>query len=367
MRKVKGLFFVILCCCFVGGCLDEIDLDIPSGLDNGLVVQGIILKGNPSQVEILLRRLFNFDISSFAPINASEVIIRDSNDRTLSLRRRGEGIYRTAVPEGDPNFSIDYDLQYRVEILMPDGRQIHSTYEPLLKVPQMDSISHAIQLNFVESPLDKDQSVLDSFVRFSISTPVRALGESEPTRLRWISERTYKITELPSSSPINPQDTCYITEEVNIYDPQAYNPYDFPEVDYLSQQYNFDQKLSFRFAEGFYFSVYQETLSDGAYKYWSQINSLLNREGNMFEPQAGPIFSNLSNINDPDDPIYGYFYCTERDTIRQYISPAVYNQPPFCPSFLNNLNGELPFPKVCIDCINEIGAAHEPPAFWKPE
>lgn len=354
----KSYCFSLLFLCFLSSCLDPIDFDQPDGLENALVVQGLLLKGSPNQVQIQVSRLFNFTTSSFSRVNALKGYIIDEDGNRLELERKGEGLLRLDIPEDHPDFPIKYSRSYSIELQMPDGNVIVSTLEPMIPVTRIDSIHTEVITKFVPNILDRDQSVLDSFIRFSVDTQLKLEDQPDYARFRWIGDRTYKITELPQIDP--PTDTCYISEVTNIFQPRLYDA-NILRNDYLSQQAVYDQLLNYKMAEGYVFSIVQESLSEGAFIYWNQVDQLLNRTGDMFETPAGIAFTNISYTEDSGQRLYGYFYCTERDTLRRYIDPmTVPPRDSFCPQFI----GEPQIPSVCFQCEIEPRTTTSPPSFW---
>lgn len=354
----KGYIFLFVFLCCLSSCLDPIDLAPPDGLEDALVVQGLLLKGSPNRIEIQISRLFNFTTSSFSRVNPLKGYLIDEDGNRLELERKGEGLLRLNIPDNHPDFSIKYNRSYSIELQMPDGSVIVSGLEPLIPVTRVDSIHSEVVTKFVPNLLDRDQSILDTFIRFSVDTQLKLEDQADYARFRWIGDRTYKITELPQFDP--PRDTCYISEATDIFQPRLYDA-NVLKNDYLNQQVVYDQSLNYKMAEGYIFSIYQESLSEGAFTYWNQIDQLLNRTGDMFETPAGIPFTNISYKEEQKQRLYGYFYCTERDTMRRYMSPmSVPPRDSFCPMFI----GEPQIPSICFECEIEPRTTISPPSFW---
>ncbi|MEM6378549.1 MAG: DUF4249 family protein, partial [Bacteroidota bacterium] len=313
-----GFFLLIVFIFSLKSCLDPIEFDQPRGLEDALVIQGLLLKGSPSRVEIRITRLFNFNTSSFGRVTPIEAHIIDQDGNKLELEKRGEGILRLTIPDDHPDFPIKYNRSYRIEFQMPSGGVIVSDLEPLIPVTRIDSIHNEMIIKFVQDPMDRDKSILDTFIRFSVDTQLKLEDQQDYARFRWLADRTFRFTEAPQFEP--PTDTCYITQATDLFQPRLFDG-NVLKDDYLNRQVVYDQYLDFKFAEGYIFSVYQESLSEGAFAYWDQVDQLLNRTGDMFETPAGIAFSNLRYTDNREEQIYGYFYCTERDTLRKYISP----------------------------------------------
>lgn len=86
MLNYKLSIFLSLLLCL--GCLDEIDLDVPAGLDNGIVVRGELIQSTPSRIKVNISRIFNFDLSTLSPINARAVTLIDEAGNELVIPSR---------------------------------------------------------------------------------------------------------------------------------------------------------------------------------------------------------------------------------------------------------------------------------------
>lgn len=360
----------ILFCTY--SCLDQIDLPIPRGLEQAIVVQAKLVKGNPHQINVQINQLYNFQISSFDNIDTRKVTLVHENGKRFELQRRGNGIYRSSIPADYPDFAIDYYTQCHLEIELQDGRTILSEPEQLLPAPKIDSISYALGQDFKVDPQNNQSAVLDTFTQFFMNIPLTTAGRTEASRFRMDLLRTYKITERrwPLVNSLK-RDTCYITENTSIFSPLFIDGKTYP-VDYLRDFFIYNEQIDgYFFVEGYYLTAITESLTDGAYDHFDQIKTVVNRTGNMFEAPVGEVATNFYNINDKSDPIHGYFYMTERDTLRTYVPPSFLNQDTFC---LNPLFVECPYkgfqpchPKICEDCTIQPGSTVNRPRWWKDE
>jgi hypothetical protein len=344
------------------GCLDPIDLDTPRGTEDALVIQAELIYGDPARVEVRLNQLYNFSLTSINPAFASEVLLEDEQGNQFELRFAGDGLFRSSIPLDDPRISIAFDKRYRIIVRALNNRTLISDYEPLLRVPRIDSIAYQEIEKFVATPVDPGTSVLEDYVEFRVSTSLEMENQNERARLRWRFGRTYQLTDLGLQTP-DPQ-ICYIFSELDVFRPTIYDGNE-GNAAYLTDYAVYDRSINWEFNEGFYLSLYQESLSEGAFRYWNQIQQVLLREGNMFEAPPGRLTTNFYNPNDPDDRIYGYFYATQRDTSHLYISPDLVGNPEilYCEGFI----GDPEIPTLCEDCLQETNSQLTPPPFWDLE
>ncbi len=343
-------------------CLDQIDLPAPPGVEKALVIQGTVIKSTPSEISILISELFDFTSNTLKPVNAKLVEVIDENGVVLEIPENGLGRYRIKIPDGFPDFSVEYGKSYQLHVETRDGREYFTTYEPLYEAPRPDSLSlEIVQVTVV----DADGSLTTKEkVRVSVNTSTVIPGMEERARLKWGVERTYKVTDSPPN-PTDSSKVCYLTENIagpnlQVVDGNARS------IDRVDDFPLYESTITSAFGEGMYVHVYQQAISSGAFDYWTQVKSLIERSGNMFEPPAGRISTNLSNPDDPEDDVFGYFYCYNQDTIRVFIPPEFVMSPaPSCPPAggVLNMNGDCAV-AVCCDCLSHPRSTMVQPEFW---
>ncbi len=343
-------------------CLDKIEIVIPKAVRDGLVIEGKLTQGEPSHVLISITRIFDFTANSRKPVNVREVFLFDDQDNRIEIPERLTGVYELDLDRSV--FPVEVGRSYGITIATQDGRQLRSALDPLLAVPKAESISLVETTREVTNSIGEPEDV--PYFEFSVETPA---GSSEPgkkARLQWEFERTYKLTDSPQIVAPGEPKTCFITEAVEVQDISILDVNLLTGTDRV-QFPVFETPINFRFAEGFYLTIYQQSLSEGAYNYWSQVSQVLERTGNMFETPAGKIRSNISNVEEgSEDEIFGYFYATQRDTIRLFVSPETANNPAkFCPGPPSIAPPGGGCPRVpCCDCLVERGSSSVKPSFW---
>lgn len=363
---LRNLYLIIsyLILLFISpACLDQIDLSIPSKLQDGLVIQAKVVKGEPHQVEVRISQLYNFDVNSLTFVDADQVLLVHENGNQIEIPKLFN-IYRTSIPADEADFPIDYFTSCHLEVYLADGRIIRSHPESLLPIPPIDSINYDLQLDY-QAERGKDEFSLDTFAHFYVNMPLTTELSQQASRLRFELARSFKFTERvwPPDSP-EQRDTCFITSKVAVTKPLILDGVEYPQ-DYLQNQFIYSELTnSYYFTEGYYLHVYSESLTETAFQHFDQIFQSVNRTGDMFEAPAGPVYSNLFNLEDKTDPVYGYFYMTERDTFRQYVPPSFLNYPDtFC--LLPLFTESTPYPEICENCLIEAGSTFDQPSWWK--
>lgn len=339
----------------IGGCLEEITLKNQRFETQAVVIQGKLVKGSPAQVEVMVRRIGDFDgFEADVHISGAKVFLVSDDGRSVQLTEELlEKRYHATIAENNPSLRVETGRSYHIEVSLLNGSQYASEPEILLPVSQMDKSSFR---TFDLTQLNEDgDAVTQKYLRFLVGTPLKLSEALEKARLRWELFADIRLTDDVGK-------VCYYPEplrndQVIVYNGEAFGLErldTFPIADLL---------LNFRFAEGLYVTVVQESLSKGAFTYWNEVKTLSERNGNMFDPPAGKISSNIFNVKDLQEEVYGYFYATDQDTLRRYIRPEEVGLPQkYCP--LPPPRTPRPGPTFCDDCLLRAGSSLIKPAYW---
>lgn len=318
MKSKLALLFLLV---VLFGCLDPIEFERPDTIENGIAIQGKLTKGTPSNIRVTIRKIFNFkDRESL--LNVKSVALQDDTGNQIAIPSSRDGVFEQALT----NFPIEYGVGYKIIVTTFDNRIFESSFESVLPVPTPENL----KAQFVErerlNAIGGKETI--EVLSFGIKTPLTVNTREPNSRILWELVGTYKLT---ADNGI----VCY----VDIPPFQNYIPFDGTTTSgsVIESTSVYETIPTSIFAEGYYFSVFQQSLSETAYDYWSQINLINNRSGSLFEPPIGNITSNLININNPAEEVFGYFYATEENVIRTYVSPAMAGYPSrSCPCDCSN-------------------------------
>lgn len=367
-RNIKIVLPLAILMVLLWGCLEQIDLEVAPEFQFNTVIQGKLVQGSPSTVFVRVSRLFDFTFNGRAAISVRYVRLFDDQGNQVDLERGNVvGDYVLELPKDDASMQIEEGRSYFIEVATFDGGVFRSEAETIRPVPQISDLTvEPIQKEI----LSADGTLRDEpFMEFQLTTPLDV--STEETYLRWISERTIKLTDTPEANVVpddnQPNKTCYITESGSIRNIPVGSSTTFSGqiVDFPIYQ----EPVNYRFAEGYMLTVYQESLNRGAYEYWRNIGTLINRQGTIFEPPVGQVQSNMVNTEEDGVQPFGYFYVTRQDTARIYVSPEVAGNPAMqCPV----PPPEMPPPgfrycdanPLCCDCLSVPGSQVAPPDFW---
>ncbi len=347
----------------MASCVDQITYDLPPEDRNDLAIQGRLVKGDPHHIKVEVKRVFGFQSGSTF-LWADSVQMSNDLGQTIEVENAIHiGVYESWIPVDDPNFEIQDGGAFKIKVWLPDGRIFESDFDQLQPVVKIDSVT----TQFIESETPSTNGIESkASVQFLLNTPLKIQGEEERSRINWMIQHTFKITDAPIMTGV-PSKVCYVSELLNV---EEIEPVDgnILNSDYLDNHELYKTDISFKFQEGFYLNVYQQSLSEGAAEYFRQIHKLTSRTGNMFEGPVGSLVSNFKNITDPEEKVFGYFYATAVDSFHVATNPyEIYVPIPgrYCPSPLPPPPGGGCAVEVCCDCLDAPVSTMEKPDYWE--
>lgn len=348
---------------FLPACLDTIDIDTPISNQESLVIQGRLVVGETSLAEVKLSKLFNFTAEGKQPVNARSATLFDEDNNSIELEDRGLGNYSLQISADDPNFQVISGKSYGIRVNTFDGRTFESALEKANPVPEMQSIDYRLVAREIVNPAGT--LTTQELLQYTVTTPIRSAEViSDNIRLGWDYFHTFKVNDTPFQQGIE-QKVCYLTQNLNVTDIKVVDAGALT-ADLLENYELYETIVSRVYGEGLYFNLIQESLSESAHEYFTQVAENTGRTGNMFEAPPGKVVTNIRNINDPDDEAFGFFYATQQDTLRKFVDPELIGSPPaYCPppGGLLRENGTCADP-ICCDCISVPNSSTAKPHYW---
>jgi hypothetical protein len=290
---------VILSVILVSGCIEPFDVTIAGG-NNRLIVEGLITD-EPGPYTVKLSRSSLLNEGVFPPVTNAVVRIEEENGESETLRETGSGIYQTSSLQGKTG------ERYRLLVTI-DGSNRYETDWTLLKPsPSIDSVYSEFQ----ETLVDQEQKVGFQFY-LDASDPN---NETIFCRYEWTEAWIYVVPK-PSTS-------IYLGNDQVIPIPGGGNPacWEFEEFtgisiansvsnsdEVISRQpllfvSNDPEKLQVRYG----LKVRQYAVTEEEYRFWEGLRETSSESGSLFDVQPQEVRSNLRNINNPDEAVFGYF------------------------------------------------------------
>ncbi len=347
------------------GCLDEIDLPTSKSVQNGIVIEGSLRDGDPAVISVNISRIFDFTANISKPVNVREVSVINDAGQSAVLPEESLGYYELILPKGDSDFLVEVGRTYQLRVLTFDGQEIVSNPELLISVSEAGPVDVGIVEKTKEDLLG--EFVTEEYLSYSMEVPVELSSEGKAGRFLWDMTATWKLTDTPLN-PMTEAKTCYITDVVNRDHIAAFDGNEVSDVNRISVPI-YESPKDYHYAEGLYLTIYQQSLTEEAFRYWNEISQVIDRTGNMFESPAGRIRSNFEKVvdNGERNEVFGYFYATQVDTSYFYVSPEIADNPtalcPWPPGTMSPPGRECPL-VPCCDCLVADNSQLEKPSFW---
>lgn len=358
MEKVKSIkmmiWMAVTLLLSTLSCVEQIELEPPTDLTEAIVIQGRVVLGENSRVEILTTRLFDFSSESKLALNVKEAIMRDESGNMMELEPLFQGVFNTPLDENSP-IQLEVGQGYSLEITTLDNRTYVSSFDMLTDNMPPSNMTFAPTSKLVENANGNLEEVaqIETLLDTEIST--------ETNGYLWEIERSYKLTDSPVDGPVK---TCYLTSQFSLETIEVFGENE--AVNAVLNDYSLGaQNIDFRFAEGMYINAKQFSLSLGAKDYWQAVSSLAKKEGDLFDEPVGLIPTNFENINDPSDQVFGYFFATKEETIRRRVPENLIGEVQLpCPPENPPMGMRACNLGICCDCLEGPQATLIKPDFW---
>lgn len=307
MKQITaGFFFLLMCISW--SCRDEIDLVPAEEQLASISIQSQLIKGNPSVIRTDIQRVFTYSATSRKVLPITSVVLEDDLGNEFPLSRSRVGYFVGVIYDNDPTFKVDYERSYRLKAIVDDKRY-ESTFENLTPVPHMEDLSFEVFTKNAVNTLGELGP--RRFARFRVTTPLTVGVNGEKSKLKWSLLRMFTpVNEQGAPTP----EGCLAFQNPDFSNLEVIDGNEVAD-ERISDLPIFETLIQFFYGSTYYLVVYQESLSQSAYNYWTELKTNVERDGTQFQPAVGVIRSNFKNIEDEEESVYGYFYVSAQDTM----------------------------------------------------
>jgi hypothetical protein len=311
-------FFKIVIILIIGfslfTCIDPYEPQLRS-FESRLVVDALLTDENTSNYVRLSLTTESPDDDS--RVSGAEVIISDDLGNSTTLAERYPGDYRT----DSLLFRGVAGRSYTLTIETSDGKRYVSDTCMLYPVPEIDSLYYGRDEMFSEETGE---------FRPGVTFYMDSQGENTSGYYRWSYDEWWKFNapepklfEYLNDSTILPVNevklTCWAHRRSDVIDLEITPPGE--QMDCFMKPILFvSSEESDRLLIQYCAEVKQMSLSKKEYEFWKLMAELNEAGGDIFDKQPFQIFSNISNVDDPDDPVIGYFQVSGVAQKRKYIT-----------------------------------------------
>lgn len=345
-------FFLLLS---LSACIKEVDFDTgePPQL---LVVDGRITTNDGPQ-SVRLSQVSAYGSQVRVPVSGAAIRLFDEDGFLADYFEAPDeaGLYTVERLQGRVG------SRYHVEIRLPGERTYRSLPEPLLPVPKADSLSYETVFEETQNPSGVVQNKW--FINVYAHTTLEPRPEEGPY-LKWEVETVHNFVPVfVGPFPPPPPYICYITEPHNPQDILIYDGADITTPQPIQRQVGrrqIDWVLDWRH----FFNVYQYSLSERAYRYWSNIDLSSNQTGTIFDVPPAAVRGNVVSEQDEQELVLGYFGAVAVDTVRLATVGADFGAIPITPYCGNDFFRPSPLPAACINCRLLPNSSYDRPDYF---
>ena len=300
-KYLKILLYSSLILIFVANCIDPFYPDIEE-YENVMVVDSFITNEN-TVYHVKLSRTQRFNDLDKKPVPGAIVQVIDDSGNTYLFRETEAGSYESNPGE----FVGQIGRKYKLIIETKDGNKYESGFEEMKKVPEIDSIYWEYKekpSNDADNPYKGIQIFVDTHdpenkTRYYSWSWTETWKFRTPYRKDTVPDQCW---ESDSSRIIQIKCTDHLTEDIV----QSYPLY------FISTGTN---RLYLRYSV----LVKQYSLTNGAFNYWSRIKETNENIGTLFDPIPTQVVGNITDLNNPNKPILGYFQASAVTSKRIFI------------------------------------------------
>jgi len=376
-RKLHVVLFSVLLLTL--NCKEEISLK-KDNYSPILVVDGMITnEPGPYIVKLSLSR--PLDSYGEIPYQNCIVTLHENTGISEELEEIEPGIYSTK--EDGTNSKIGN--KYSISIISPEGKEYTSDFQELLEPIGIQSFYsdfiYVEDLNFIPYGLPgyqfyvdtKDVTNTDNYFLWQMVETYHYTADYVLHSIGYGYYTLYvKYNELPQYDNVF---NCWKTQNVQYIYAGKTNNLNVNKI--TKQPLHFVGTNTRRLMKKYSVLLNQYTIEEDAYFYWRDIEQQISEENILAATQPYNIPGNIFNVNNPDEPVYGFFTVASIDQKRIFVdkpnTPFYYEicfvdtVPGFCPPphyyalIGENSTGEVK--ESCIDCRSKGGVTTKPD-FW---
>ncbi len=358
-------------------------------LRDGILVINAHITDEPGVQTVEITRSSHIEDPGLDPELGSYVILlrEDGESREFGTSSR-PGFYTADL---DADF-LRTGMQFQLQVVTQDGKEYHSDYDRIRPVPAIDSLYYKVEnVNYTgeDGPVPGIRFYADftydddafEYIRWEL---VETYEFHNPDMEAFYYPNRWTVYPLPEED--NPK-VCYITHQLPAAHTLSTKQLNFGT---FSRAFDFvpndklDQKLMYKYS----LQVRQYSLSEAGFRYWNELAKNHQELGTMFDRQPALLTSNISNVNDENDKVLGFFTMSAVQEARAFAEdiPGLDNRPYiyYCMPVDSGPGSSRPtsFPayfaratydgatvyaqvnKHCVDCREYDGSTNIKPEFW---
>ncbi len=282
-----------------------------------LVVEASITDENTSY-EVKLSKTMQYPDSASEKINGATIFVTDNGGNQAYFTNTGDGVYKS----DSTSFRGIIGETYILHITTPDGKSYESEPSTMLPVTNIDSLYYQKEQQYINN-----QSKLETGLQLYLDSRTDA-GTNNYFKWEYSETWKFKLPNIKKYNYINDSTFAPVTDmkvfcwkqqkSTDIY--VQYEPTGSSGI-MTGVPLNFiGSDLSDRLTIEYSILVKQYSISEKEYHFWDNLKKVNESGGDIFGSQPYPVLSNISNTDNPDENVLGYFSVSAVTQKRIFIS-----------------------------------------------
>lgn len=304
-------------------CLEPVDLE-SVGQDNLLVVEGMITDQEEIQKVTLSKTVALTRNNAFAPETGAEVWVSDQNDNRIDFEEQESGVYETISP-----FSAQLDTKYQLHIIRKNETEYVSNVSTMVPTSPIDSVYAEFE-HLPDPPFDPYKGYFNFYVDVNnnvnnnkyfrwIWNSTYQVNVPNPSRWLWTGGNNFIIRERGSENDHLQVEFCWSNDTATSLYLKELLPGETQvskhRINRFSSVDNEEMKVRYSI------EVRQYALSEESYRFWNLIDESNAGQGFLFDSQVGSIKGNITNLDNSNEPVLGFFEVVQERKARRFYSP----------------------------------------------
>ncbi len=311
--KIKSLIIFLLTG-LLCTCIDPYNIEFRKS--ETLLVVDALLTDEENSYYVSLSRTNAIQSEETSMVSGASVRITEINGISVILQETAPGIYKT----DSLTFKGSIGNSYTLSIVTQEGNEYESEACLMYPVDQIERIYY-----------DKDQEILNNGTE--ITEGIRIFIDSESNGdnrfVRWMYNESWKIMVPDPKKYDYINDSTFLevpikqacwgnnaSDEIIIQSAAAGSGNKIEKKPILF----IDSESSNRFLIRYSIEVKQLSLSQKEFGFWDQMKQINDAGGDIFDKQPFPVTCNIHNVNNPEEPVLGYFQVSAVSRKRIYIN-----------------------------------------------
>ncbi len=270
-----------------------------------LVVEGVIDPGSDSTI-INLSSTTNIGVKGVRPVLKAALVVEGSQQNsTYPLIEIGNGKYAF------PGLNLSGSKQYRLRIVLQNGKTYLSDFEDAKITPPIDSLNYIIQsggLQITSATHDVTNNtryyrwLYNETWEFHPNYFSEAIYDVGTVRPRLKNEFIYTCWGNDTSSNVLLNSSTKLVQDVISGNPITFIP-------------STSEKIAVRYS----ILLKQYALTSNAYNFWQNLRKNTEQLGSIFDAQPSQLVGNIHCITVSTEPVIGYVSVSTVSTKRIFI------------------------------------------------